>query len=184
MAGGIVKGNQISASRIVLLMGIASLVYTGLVFNLFFLQVVNAPEVIARSGRARTFHLPLPPTRGLLLDRNGKALAQNDILYTAVADKTHIQDVTATLEQVGGLLNLAPAEIQRHVSFLLKEKVKARELKQNLTEEEKERIEDAGITGIEFHEQPIRFYPEGTLAAHVVGYTGAGNIGLAGWNSP
>ncbi|MFB3784957.1 MAG: penicillin-binding protein [bacterium] len=174
------KSNQISASRIVLLMGIATLVYAGLVINLFFLQVVHAPDVIARSGRARTFHLPLPPTRGLLLDRNGKALAQNDILYTAVADKTHIQNVTATLEQVGGMLSLSPAEIQRHISFLLKEKVKARELKQNLTEEDKERIEAAGISGIEFHEQPIRFYPEGTLAAHVVGYTGADNAGLAG----
>ncbi len=174
------KGNQISVSRLLLLMGMMTAGFGYLIINLFYLQVIAAPDVIARSGRARTFHWPLPPTRGLILDRNGKALAQNDLVYTVVADKTHIEDVTQTIERVGQLLNLTPAEMQRHIAILSQDKVKARELKQNLSEEEKERIEAEDIPGIDFHKHSIRFYPEGSLAAHVVGYTGSDNTGLAG----
>lgn len=46
-------------------------------------------------------------------------------------------------------------------------------LMRDVTSEEKIKIEESGITGIGFEEYPVRYYPEGTLASHLLGFVGS-----------
>ena len=46
-------------------------------------------------------------------------------------------------------------------------------LMRDITSEEKIKIEESGITGIGFEEYPVRYYPEGTLASHLLGFVGS-----------
>ena len=53
-------------------------------------------------------------------------------------------------------------------------------LKKAVPESLKDKVEKAAIPGVEFKPSPARFYPEGSLAAHVLGFTGMDNNGLSG----
>ena len=46
-------------------------------------------------------------------------------------------------------------------------------LMRDITSDEKIKIEESGITGIGFEEYPVRYYPEGTLASHLLGFVGS-----------
>jgi cell division protein FtsI/penicillin-binding protein 2 len=47
----------------------------------------------------------------------------------------------------------------------------------DVTSEEKIMIENSGLEGLGFEEYPVRFYPEGTLASHVLGFVGSNEKG-------
>lgn len=172
--------NQISIMRIGVLAIGAVFLFSALILRLYFLQVVNAPEVVASSEKARNFYKLLPPTRGLILDRNARPLAQNTTTYTVNAGKHSIRNATSTLAQIGAILDIPRSEIDRHLAALQRKDVEWREIAKGISEELKEKVEAANLPGIVLQANPSRYYPEGTLASHVIGFTGADNLGLAG----
>ena len=151
-----------------------------LIIKLYILQVINASAIIASSERSRSYYKILPSTRGLILDRNNRTLVQNTMTYTVTAGSDLIDDVTQTLTQAGSILQIPLPEIQRHIAALQKEKVEWREIERSASEEEKEKLEAANLPGIVIQPHPTRIYPEGSLASHVIGFTGTDNEGLAG----
>lgn len=176
----LVKTNQISAMRIGFLMIGTTLLFASLIVRLFFLQVVNASAVVASSEKARNFHKILPPTRGLILDRNNRTLAQNTATYVVSVEKKAIQDATATVMQIGSILDLPRSEIERDIAALLKPEAGWREIAKSIPEEKIKKLDAANIPGVATQAIPIRYYPEGTLASHVIGFTGLDDVGLAG----
>ncbi len=186
------KSEQTILYRIGFLMMGAVVVFGALILRLYYLQVVSAEDIREDSRLARTYRLPLPASRGKIHDCNGKALALNQYLYSVVADKLHMRSHAAktnqstdevieeALDRLNSYLNLPSEDFQNHIAKLKKENVKAREIERHISEETKQMIERANIPGIVFKDQLVRFYPEGTLASHVIGYTGRDNEGWAG----
>lgn len=174
------KVSQVSFLRIgVLLIGTVA-VFAGLIGKLYFLQIVKADKIVSSSERSRNFYKTIPPTRGLILDRNNRPLAQNTLTYTVKAAKQSIDNVTAAILRIGAILDLSASEMNRHIAALQRKEVEGREIKKSVSEELKGRIEAADIPGIYVEPHTTRFYPEGSLAAHVIGYTGDDNTGLEG----
>ncbi|MGC9326840.1 MAG: penicillin-binding protein [Candidatus Hinthialibacter sp.] len=171
---------QMTAKRIGVMMICAATLFAILIMKLYFLQIVDAPKIVASSEKARNFLKILPPTRGLLLDRHSRPLAQNAVSYTLKACNQDISNPTAAMMQLGGILDLPSKEINRHIAVMQREGVVWREIEKNIPEEKRDEIEAAGIPGLYFQTTLSRIYPEGTLASHVIGFTGSDGEGLSG----
>ena len=174
------REKDFTSLRILYLLGGGMVIFSLLVLRLFYMQLVQAPKIIEKNKIARTYYLPLPPTRGYIVDRNDRPLAMNANLYSVEVDKTLTEDVEASIRRAGKVLNIADKECEQHVAAMQNPKIVGRVLQRGITEETKKKIEAENIPGIHFNEQPIRFYPERGLAAQLIGYTGTSNDGLEG----
>ena len=87
-----------------------------------------------------------------------------------------IRDVVGTARQLAPYLSVSEEELRK----LLSSKSTSVWLARGLTVETAEAIRKLGLPGIRIVQRPQRYYPQGSLAAHVVGIAGTDNLGLEG----
>ncbi|TDY04337.1 penicillin-binding protein 2 [Thiohalophilus thiocyanatoxydans] len=146
-----------------------------LVTKLFYLQVINQTHYSTLSENNRVNLLPIPPTRGLIHDRNGIVLAQNQPSFTLTLVPEHIPDLDATLEALKQRINLTERDIARfHRYRMQKRRFEGIPLRFRLTDEEVARItvDQYRLPGVEIKAELVRHYPLGELASHAIGYVG------------
>ncbi len=136
----------------------------------FFERVVET--TIAAQGRA-----PVLTARADIVDRNGVVLATNLKTASLYADPKRVIDVDDALDK----LQVALPDINRaDIVNRLSADSRFVWIKRNLTPEEKWRINSLGIPGFAFEDEDRRVYPQGRLAAHVLGFVDIDGRGLAG----
>ncbi|WP_439133513.1 penicillin-binding protein 2 [Pseudomaricurvus sp.] len=154
---------------IVLLLGV-------LVARLYNLQVVNYELYVTQSDRNRVQVQPLPPTRGLIFDRNGTLLADNRPTYTLTLIKEQVKDLQATLELIGQLVDLRDGDIEEFEKRLKQRRrpYEAVPLSYRLTEKEIARlaVNEYRLPGVKVAAELVRDYPFKEMLAHSVGYVG------------
>ncbi|MFO8023761.1 penicillin-binding protein 2 [Thiohalophilus sp.] len=146
-----------------------------LISRMFHLQVINQIHFSTLSENNRVNLLPIPPTRGLIYDRNGIVLAQNQPSFTLTLVPEHIPDLDATLARLQNLIQLTDADIERfHRYRRQKRRFEGIPLRFRLTDEEVARIsvDQYRLPGIEIKAELARHYPLGKLASHAIGYVG------------
>lgn len=162
-------------SRIIAAAIVCVLLAGGLVARLVQLQVVDF-ERFSKLSQGNRFRIePLPPTRGIVYDRNGIVVADNLPNWELVAIGEEIQDLEKTLiglEELG-LVNASEHDnlrnaVRSHRGF---ERVKL----SNLTEEQAATfaVRRHRFPGVDIQEALVRHYPFGEIAAHAVGYVGS-----------
>lgn len=172
--------------RIFSLMVLALIVYCGLSARLYYLQVIKGPSLTEATESQRKTNKPFPASRGMIVDTNGRVLATNKNIYTVGINRTKaiVENEDGWLTSVKSLcaiLNLSEEKIQRHINaFLTNNDLVKREIQINLTEKDKEFIEAHAIPGVVIDDKQARIYPEKSLAATIVGFTGKENVGLSG----
>ena len=116
--------------------------------------------------------------RADVLDRNGERLATSISVYSLYADPTAIWDVS---EVAGELVAVFPEldfeTLQNRLSNLDRRFVW---IKRSLTPEERNMVFNLGLEGLGFREESRRYYPKGSLASHVLGFTDVDGNGLSG----
>jgi penicillin-binding protein 2 len=155
---------------------LAILVMVGiLVFRYHNLQVVNHLDYATQSERNRVHVQPIPPTRGLIYDRNGIMLADNRPTFTLsviVQRTTKLDETLALLQQ---LVAIEPSDIARFQRAVKQRRhpLEPVPLRYRLTEEEIAHlaINEYRLDGVEVDAQLVRYYPHGELFAHTMGYT-------------
>jgi len=146
----------------------------------FFLQVVRGDEFrqLADENRVRIEVMPAP--RGTILDRNGAVIAENRPSYTvffdAGAKRVASNDSVASPGSVQSLdvvLGMSKPEIDR-MAAVRGTVFRPLRLKRNVPFERVCYLEEhkSDYPAIQVQIEPARFYPNGTAAAHVVGYIG------------
>lgn len=115
--------------------------------------------------------------RADIVDRNGVVLATTMPTASLYANPQHVRDPETAAERLAEVLpELSPAELRAKLtsgrSFVW--------LQRNLTPRQEYAVNALGIPGLYFQSEQQRFYPHGSLAPHVVGFTGVDNEGLAG----
>lgn len=148
---------------------------TILISRMFYLQVINQAHFSTLSENNRVNLLPIPPTRGLIYDRNGIVLAQNQPSFTLTLVPEHIPDLDATLVRLQNLIQLTDADIERfHRYRRQKRRFEGIPLRFRLTDEEVARIsvDQYRLPGVEIKAELARHYPLGKLASHAIGYVG------------
>jgi cell division protein FtsI (penicillin-binding protein 3) len=114
--------------------------------------------------------------RADIVDRNGDLIATDYPKTSLFADPAEVLDADATARRLGRVLGVDP----RHLLPRLSAPRRFVWLKRHLTEAERRAIVRLGLPGIGFRTEWHRVYPQGELTAHLVGYVGVENQGLAG----
>ncbi len=116
-------------------------------------------------------------TRADIVDRNGVLLASSLHTASLFADPKLILDAQEAAEQIATVL---PDINVAQLTHELKSEKRFIWIKRNLTPRQQQDIFRLGIPGIDFQREERRVYPQGPLAAHVVGFSGIDNNGLMG----
>ncbi|MFG6179026.1 penicillin-binding protein 2 [Halomonas sp. THAF12] len=160
-----------------LLAVVVVLLLTGLLGGrLAYLQIVQHEVYTTRSEKNRVRVEPLPPTRGLIYDRNGALLAENRPTYNLTLVRERVDDLDATLSLLVDLLELPE---DRVAAFRERSRQRQRPfqpalLMSDLDEEQIARlaVNRHRLPGVEVQAQLLRYYPDAEIMSHVLGYVG------------
>ena len=148
--------------------------FVALILKLVNLQIYQHEYFTARSDGNRLHSQYVPPARGLIFDRNGKLLAENQPIFNLTAVPEQIGNFDETLEILSGLIRLTDDDIEQFNSRLQRNRVpfSSVPLRYILDEEEKSKVAVNGhlLPGIAIEPQFVRSYPLASLTAHSVGY--------------
>ena len=151
-----------------------------LVAQLFSIQVLKHQEYKALAESQHWGHQYLPTRRGSILSSDGFPLATNQTRYFLYAEPKKIVNVSETATALAQVLETTSEKFEEIMNLDLMWVVAAH----RITPQDKELIEKLALPGLGFEEEPVRIYPEETLAAHVLGYVasneGGGETGYFG----
>lgn len=167
--------NRLFINRVVVVLVLTVLAGLGLATRLIYLQVMGHELYASLSRENHVKISPLPPTRGLIYDRNGELLAENVPIYSLEIVPEQVPDLAQTLRDLQTLLSLSDEEISRFQA--LKRRNKSFEsipLRFKLNDEELARfaVRLADFPGVSIQGRLVRRYPYGYYASHVIGYVG------------
>lgn len=163
------KFRAIVAAILVLLM------LAGLLFRLSWLQIVDYAHFANLSEHNRIRLMELPPTRGLIYDRNGVILAENKPTFHLEIIPEQVADMDATLKGLGEIVTISEAELERFKDQLrVRRSFQRISLRARLNEDEVARlaVNRHRFPGMDINARLSRHYPHGKSASHVVGYVG------------
>jgi penicillin-binding protein 2 len=169
------RETRIYGSRLTFAAGVMVLIVVILLTRLLWLQVVHHKRYVTQALANQITPVPIPPVRGLILDRNGVVLAQNYPVYTLDIIPEQVSNMAATLKKLGKLVTLTPADLKQ---FQHERKNHSRfeniTLRAHLTDEEAARIaiNRPFLQGVDLHARLQRYYPLGSFAVHLLGYVG------------
>lgn len=147
----------------------------GLTGRLYVLQHLDHVHYTTLSEDNRVRLQPVPPTRGLILDRNGEVLARNEPTFSLQLVPEQIADLDHTLEELGGLVEFDERALARFLeNWRRARSFESIPLRFRLTADEVARL------SVNLHRFPgvnivaglSREYPHGETGAHVIGYVG------------
>ncbi|MGI9482139.1 MAG: penicillin-binding transpeptidase domain-containing protein, partial [Hyphomicrobiales bacterium] len=116
-------------------------------------------------------------TRPDIVDRTGLVLATDLQMWSLFANPRKVIDPDEAIEEI---LKVLPNEDAEELRRRLTADKGFIWLKRELSLRTKERIHDLGVPGLGFRNETKRFYPMGSLAAHVIGFVDVDSQGLAG----
>ncbi len=169
------RETHIFQQRLLVAMVVGGLLILGLVARLFWLQIVHQDHYATLSENNRVNVVPIPPTRGLIYDRNGVLLAQNLPSFTLELVPEHIDDLVATLDELAKLVALTDEDVLRfHRNRKRKRRFEGVPLRFRLSDEEVARlaVNQYRLPGVQVRAELSRHYPLGRVASHAIGYVG------------
>ncbi|HHZ14246.1 MAG: penicillin-binding transpeptidase domain-containing protein [Caldicoprobacterales bacterium] len=157
-----------------------TLIFIGLIGRLGYIQLIWGKELQQKAVGQWTRNLAVYPKRGMIKDRNGNILAQSGSSETIAARPSQIKDPKGTAAILAPILEMDEDKLYEKLSDTKSSFVW---IKRQVTREVANQVRALGIKGIDFTEEPRRYYPNRELAAHVLGFTmkyAEGEDGLKG----
>ena len=151
------------------------LLVTALLGRLLVLQIIDHEHFKTLSHNNRVKIVPLPPTRGLVFDRNGVVLAENVPTYSLEVIPEAVADVDDVIRRLRPLVRIDEEDVERFRELLdRKRPFQSVPLRTRLTEDEVARfsVSRHEFPGVDVHARLTRSYPNGELGVHLVGYVG------------
>jgi penicillin-binding protein 2 len=141
----------------------------------FYLQYLRYDYYHTLAENNRISLVPIAPTRGVIMDRNGVVLAHNFFAYTLEITPAKVKDLEQTINDLATLVEVRPSDRKRFKK--LREQSHSFEsipLLMQLTEAEAARfaVSRYRFPGVEIRSRLFRHYPQGPLGAHLIGYIG------------
>ena len=153
---------------------VVALLFAALLVKLINLQITQYDYFAARADGNRLHSQYVPPARGLIYDRSGELLADNQPIFNLSVVRERVDDIEETLALLSSLIRLAPEDVEQFRERLKRRRVpfSSVPLRYVLTEEEKARVSVNAhrLPGISIEPQFVRSYPSGELNAHAIGY--------------
>ncbi|MCS6816032.1 MAG: transpeptidase family protein [Blastocatellia bacterium] len=162
--------------RLVQLTGLLSVWMLLVGGRLLYVQVAQHEQWRAQADRQQRRTIRVTALRGTIYDRAGRELAKSVEAPSIFAVPAEIEDVDRAARQLARVLRMDPGALRERLS----ERREFVWVKRKVTPEEATAVKALGLAGIHFVTENKRTYPNGELAAHVLGYAGIDEVGLEG----
>lgn len=165
---------QLFNRRLLVASGFVLLLFAALILKLVNLQVAQYEYFSARSDGNRLHSQYVAPARGLIFDRNGALLADNQPIFNLSVIREQVGDLDAMLNHLHTLIGLSDDEVEQFRTRLRRNRVpfSSVPLRYVLSEEDQSTIavNSHRLPGLAIEPQFVRQYPLASLTAHSVGY--------------
>jgi len=168
--------SQDSLQRRLALLGIIVLVGFVVLFSrLWFMQIVSGNDYRKKAEGNRIREISLEAPRGKIVDRNGKVLVKNRQALTISVIPAEMRDQKeVVIRRLSKLLGMGEKEIAYKIEKSQAPNRRAVQIRSDVGEEVVTYVDEhqREFPGVIAGTQPVREYPYGSLAAHVIGYLG------------
>jgi cell division protein FtsI/penicillin-binding protein 2 len=164
-------------SRLRLLLLVIFLTFAALFARAAWLQTVRASTLASLAQKQTKFDLTLPASRGTIYDRNGVSLAIGEQATDVIADPMQISDPRHEARVAAKVLGIPLRPLYRELADQSRGFVY---VERKADPKKAAALSKRRMTGFTFESDEKREYPQGTVAAPVLGYAGLDNTGLAG----
>ncbi len=169
-----------SAWRFYLLNFFIVAVVIGLMARIIDLTVIKR-QFLQGQGNARALRVQEASAfRGMITDRNGYPLAISASVFSVWVNPEEFDVTSKKLQTLAHLLNLKPKAIQASIQHALKKDRQFVYIKRQVPPIITQQLRAENIPGVYFQQDYKRFYPEGEIAAHVLGFTNIDDHGQEG----
>ena len=161
--------------RLIVSAGIVLVVIDIVVARLYVLQIVDYEHFSTLSDSNRIRIRALPPTRGLIYDRNGVVMANNLPAYRLEIVREQVEDMDETLSRLKHYIAYTDQDLDRFQLLSRRRRpFESIPLRLNLNDEEVARlaVNLHKFSGVEINARLTRNYPKGSHAVHALGYVG------------
>jgi cell division protein FtsI (penicillin-binding protein 3) len=150
--------------------------------RLVFLQVSQHDGLVDRAHQQQQNAMETSPQRGELLDRQERQLARSVQTESLFVDPTDVPagQLECTAEGLSEALGLNRADLSKELSEAKSGGRRFLWIARRLDADQVNKIVAMNLPGVQSRKEPKRFYPNGSLAAHVLGFVGLDGRGLGG----
>jgi len=148
--------------------------------RLIQLQVTQHDDLTARARNQQLGAIETSAVRGQLLDRQGRELARSIETASFFADPREIANTEETSRRVASITGQDRADLAQRLNDAKDEKKKFVWLTRRLDVATANKLDALNLAGVYSRKEPKRFYPNDSLAAHVLGFVGLDEIGQSG----
>ena len=162
--------------KILVVYVISALLMTGLCGQLGFLMIARSDHYSKMADALHERERTIKAARGEIVDRTGTVIAANRTVCTVSVIYNQVKEPEKVIRELARILDLSEEEVRKKV-----EKWSSREIiRTNVEKSVGDEIMNLGLSGVKVDEDYRRYYPYGSLASKVLGFTGADNQGIIG----
>ena len=150
--------------------------------RLVYLQVSQHQGLVNRARQQQQNAIETSPQRGDLIDRQGRELARSVQTVSLFVDPDQLTpgQLVCTATELAKLLGENETDLLKQLQGAQDEKRRFVWIVRRLDEEKATPIVALNLPGVQSVLEPKRYYPNGSLASHVLGFVGLDGQGLAG----
>ena len=156
---------------------IVILIFGGLLISKAFdLQIIEGRRLRMLAREQFRANVYFTPERGNIYSSNGSILAASVNVPGIAVDPLMVGHKLKNAEKLSKITGISYAKIIK----ILNRRIQFAWIKRRVTGQAAKNVEKQGIAGVVIVKQPVRYYPNGTLLAHVLGFVGIDDNGLSG----
>ncbi len=176
------KTNIETKKRLVVVLVVYALLIAIVIGRLFYWQIIRGKDMKAEAYAQQTKNRTISPKRGVIYDRNGEVLAESITVESVSVTPKNIkaENKEKTAKGLADILGLDYETVLAKTKKNTADEIIAKKLDKSVTDELRAWISEEKIKGVNIYEDTKRYYPNGALLSHVLGFCGTDNQGLEG----
>ncbi|MBI4734066.1 MAG: penicillin-binding protein 2 [Rubrobacteridae bacterium] len=166
---------RLSALLVLMVIGI-----TIVACRLCYVQVIASPKYSLAAEEQRFCEIAISPKRGTITDRSGTDLAVSVMMDTIYVTPKNIGDLEGFVKEVAPILKTDEQKLFKRLKKQQGYAYLVRKTDAKTVKAVKDIAKKRHIKGVGYLKESKRYYPNASLASHVIGFTGIENHGLGG----
>lgn len=171
-----IRSKTFNRKKIVIVFVVVIILLFALIGRLFYLMIAKSEYYQEKAEQLHERERQIKAARGKIIDATGEIIATNKTVCTISVIHNQIEDPEKVITVLCKELGLSEETVRKRV-----EKYSSIErIKTNVDKEIGDKIRDYGLAGVKVDEDFKRYYPYGSMASKVLGFTGGDNQGIIG----
>ncbi len=150
------------------------LVFLIVIVRLFYWQILNGSKLATVAADQYYFTLKLPAQRGPIQSSDGNPLVTNKTVYLVYSEPPKIENKTEFSKKISEILEIDEQEVRERIS---PDRILWAILARKINEEIYQKLKTLNLKGLGFEKESSRYYPEGSMSAHLLGFVGSDENG-------